>query len=306
MTGSEEAEQTRDRHQRAVAGGLGAGAGAIVGGPIGAVAGGVLGPLLEPFAQRVWEEVSAAGRRRGGEMIAAACAASGADADGLGELISASDQSQLMAGLALAAATRTVLEGKIRTLGAALAYGLLATDPAKIDTETMIIAAVADIESPHLSLLELLVCWEPGLNSEGRLFAAERRPPGLAADCSPAQWSAGRRAWAEEAIGWFRPPLRPVVPSLLGTLQRHGLAVLDRAPTESEVRDEPSWWVPAESRRVLPITQGAAPPYTPGFLGQVAKWSPTVLGEIVYLRFLEAGTQVPDTWEQPGQAAQGT
>jgi hypothetical protein len=44
-------------------------------------------------------------------------------------------------------------------------------------------------------------------------------------------WSAGRRAWAAWQIGAVRPQLQPVLPSLLGALQQHGLATAnDRSP----------------------------------------------------------------------------
>ena len=67
----------------------------------------------------------------------------------------------MLTGFALEAATRTAWEDKVRTLGRSLASGLLADDNAKIDTEQMIIAAIADIEGPQLAMLELLVRWRP-------------------------------------------------------------------------------------------------------------------------------------------------
>ena len=56
-----------------------------------------------------------------------------------------------LTGFALSAATRTVWEDKVRTLGRSLASGLLAEDNAEIDTEQMIIAAITDIEGPQLT-----------------------------------------------------------------------------------------------------------------------------------------------------------
>jgi len=91
-------------------------------------------------------------------------AESGIPEDELRERIDASERTQLLTGFALNAAARTTLEGKLRTLGRSLASGLLAEDNATIDTEQMIIAAIADIEGPQLAMLELLVAWRPGRN----------------------------------------------------------------------------------------------------------------------------------------------
>ena len=88
----------------------------------------------------------------------------GIPVDEMEERINASERTQLLTGYALSAATRTAWEDKVRTLGRSLASGLLADDNAKIDTEQMIIAAIADIEGPQLAMLELLVAWRPGRN----------------------------------------------------------------------------------------------------------------------------------------------
>lgn len=158
---NEEPGKRRDRHQRAAAAGAGAAVGAIIAGPAGAVVGAALGPLIEPFAVKVWEEVSADGRRRGADVLATACEASQRPIEEILELIDTSDRMRLLAGIAMSAATRTAWQAKVRTLGQSLASGLLAKDDAQIDTEQLIIAAIADIEGPHLSLLDLLVSYQP-------------------------------------------------------------------------------------------------------------------------------------------------
>ena len=80
--------------------------------------------------------------------------------------IKASEKTEL-AGLALDAAW----QDKVRTLGCSLAAGLLAEDGATIDTEQMIIAAIADIEAPQLAMLDLLVAWRPGRNTAEPLIS---------------------------------------------------------------------------------------------------------------------------------------
>ena len=62
----------------------------------------------------------------------------GIPVDEMNERINASERTQLLTGFALSAATRTVWEDKLRTLGRSLASGLLADDGAKIDTEQII------------------------------------------------------------------------------------------------------------------------------------------------------------------------
>lgn len=80
----------------------------------------------------------------------------GGEPEELDALIRTSERTRLQAGIAISAATRTGWPAKVRALGRALASGLLAEDDAQIDSEMLILAAMADIEAPHLSLLELL------------------------------------------------------------------------------------------------------------------------------------------------------
>jgi hypothetical protein len=156
MTETEDREKRRERLQRGMAAGVGAALGVVLSGPAGAVVGAMLGPVLEPWAAKVWEELSADGRRRAGEALAAACEALECEPDELGKRIVASERTRLQVGIAISAATRTVWPAKVRVLGRALASGLLAEDEATVDTEMLVLAAMADIEALDLSLLELL------------------------------------------------------------------------------------------------------------------------------------------------------
>ena len=143
--------EAQERHQRAAAAAGGAFAGLVVGGPVGAIAGAALGPLLEPFAQHVWDELRGDAQRRQGETLAAAAGVLGGGPEELERLALASDGSRLQTGIALSAAARTTWPPKVIALGRALATGLIATDDARIDTEPLIMAALADIEFPHAS-----------------------------------------------------------------------------------------------------------------------------------------------------------
>jgi hypothetical protein len=83
----------------------------------------------------------------------------GVPVDEMEARIKASRRTELLTGLALDAAWQTAWEDKVRTLGRSLASGLLADDNATIGIEQLIIAAIADIEGPHLAMLDLLVAW---------------------------------------------------------------------------------------------------------------------------------------------------
>ena len=207
--------ESRDRYQRAGAAAGGALMGSFIGGPAGAITGAALGPLLEPCAQKVWEGLSAAGRRRVGEALASACDA-GIPQDELLERIDTSDRRQSLAGYALSAASRTAWKDKIRTLGRSLASGLLADDDAQIDTEQLIISAIADIEAPHLTLLEFLVLGaRPERQPPSRRWAA-RHPAYSHSLPSTGQWIVQNRAWTVEQIRSERPRLARSPPACSG------------------------------------------------------------------------------------------
>lgn len=295
MTSGEEGEkpgERRTRYQQAAAAGAGAGVGAIMGGPVGAIAGAALGPLLEPFARQVWAEVSGDAQRRGGEMLAAAHQAIGGDPAELEGLILASDQSRLHAGIALSAANRTAWPPKVIALGRALAAGLVAADEARILTEPFIMAALADIEAPQASLLDLLVRHWPLQTPQGvvaDIFTAAPRTPGT-------PWGAGYRIWLPGDIVAVRPALRPVLPSLLGTLQRHGLAAQSDDPGDPFGRTGRAMqqrWISevADKQRAAGVV---SPVVNAQFYAPAGAWLPTQLGEEVLDALLEAGAAFED------------
>jgi len=261
----DDTDERRDRHQRAVAATSGALLGGAIAGPIGIAVGAGLAPLLEPLVEGVWAELSTGARQRQLAVLASAID-NGIPEDDMRERISASDRTQLLTGFALSAATRTAWEDKLRTLGRSLASGLLTEDNAKIDTEQMIIAAIADIEAPQLVLLELLVCWQP----LHKISPFPDRPLDIpeysyrkSYDIRDSDgWNPRERKWSAGSMAVFRPNLAPILPSILGGLQRHGLVA----------------WKPKEGD------------------DSVILWSPTELGEQVFLRFRDAGTELPDAW----------
>jgi hypothetical protein len=204
-------------YQHAAAAGAGAMFGAAIPGPAGQIVGAALGAFLVPFAKKVWEELSGDAQERIVTALSAAEEVIGSPEE-LERLATSSEKARLQTGLAMSAASRTAWPPKVRALGRALAAGLMATDDTQIEVEPMIMAALADIEFPHASLLELLLRYWPSVE-EGRILA---RPYADTTDT----WQVGQRVWDPGDIFLVRPNLRPVLPSLMGTLQRHGLAVL--------------------------------------------------------------------------------
>jgi hypothetical protein len=259
---------------------------------------------LEPLIKGVWAELSASARHRQVEVLASAIEG-GIPEDELGERINASERTQLLTGFALNAATRTAWQDKLRTLGRSLASGLLADDNAKIDTEQMIIAAITDIEGPQLALLELLVCWRQGLTLADPLISGPLDlPEESRSQTADGSWDVIWRDWSRELIAHARPNLVPIAPSLLGTLQRHGLVVQNDNTGETIQRFQGKLESALKQQYAQDNQAGGG--YRPrGALRLSAArdmvreptWSPTELGEQVFLRFRDAGTELPDVWK---------
>jgi hypothetical protein len=223
--------------------------------------------------------------------------------------INASERTRLLTGFALSAATRTAWEDKVRTLGRSLASGLLADDNAKIDTEQMIIAAIADIEGPQLAMLELLVAWRPSRHSAEPPISG---PLDLAKEShsrtSDGSWNVIWREWHRELIAYARPDLASLAPSLLGTLQRHGLVVQNDKTREAIERFQEelkSAFREYEQRSGGYRPMGALRLDSARGLDPEPTWSPTELGEQVFLRFRDAGTKLEDVWTSGPADQQG-
>jgi hypothetical protein len=296
-------DEHQDRNQRAVAAALGAAAGSVMAGPAGAVAGAALGPMLEPLVKGVWAELSESARQRQTDVLFWAIHA-GVPVQEMEERINASGRTQLLTGFALEAATRTAREDKVRTLGRSLAFGLLADDNSKIDAEQMIIAAIGDIEGPQLAMLELLVRWSPcQMELELSLISGPLDIPGR----SGSDWDVRGREWPYPLIAYARPNLLPIAPSLLGTLQRHGLVVQNEfTDVEADrylngrfleaLEDAAGVQLWPGQRSGVYAFKGRPKVMWPEGQPPLPRWSPTELGEQVFLRFHDAGTELEDVW----------
>ena len=269
-------------YQRAAAAGTGAALGLGLPGAAGAIVGAAAGVFLEPLAERVWSELRGDSQRRQGEALAAAQEALSVDAEGLEQRILSSDGARLQAGIALSAVSRTAWPPKVVAIGRALAAGLMAADDTRIDTEPLIMAALADIEFPQASLLELLVCRWPRTTKDGLAAEPFTVPAG-----SP--WEVGQRIWSAGDIALARPTLRPLLPSLLVTLQRHGLITRSDNPADPFGRTGRAM----QQRFLSDLASerggeglGNVPGYAPA-----GSWLPTELGQEVLSALLEAGAE---------------
>ncbi len=302
-------DERRDENVEAAAAAAGALLGSIAG-PGGSVAGAWLGPKLKRWVRGVWAELSESARQRQADVLFWAIR-EGVPVDEMEARIKASKQTELLTGLALDAAWQTARDDKVRTLGRSLAAGLLADDNATIDAEQMIIAAIADIEGPQLAMLELLVARRPGRNVAEPLVS---RPLDLPKDSHDLpfddNWNVAWREWSRELIRHARPNLAPLAPSLLGTLQRHGL-VVQNANTDETVERLQRAVESAFSQMYEYVRAGGgfstrgAPRLNTHDVAQEPTWSPTELGEQVFLRFLDAGTKLDDVWSSGPVDQQG-
>jgi hypothetical protein len=116
-------------------------------------------------------------------------------------------------------ATETAAEWKMRALGRALARGLLADDEAEIDEVHLMLAAIDDLEAPHVRVLQ-------------RLYAEGDRYSGI----------------ADYQLATMFPNGVRVLYALLKTLERHGLAgqlpsrVIDGGDAAGVGPDTPQMW----------------------------------------------------------------
>ena len=282
-------------------------------GPEAALALAAAGPLFESLAERAWQELRPDARQRAAQVLNTAAAEAGCDTEQLGKLIGASEASRLQTGLAMDAAQRTAWPPKVYALGRALAAGLLAADEAEVSVQDQALSAMADLERLHLVLLELLVKYQPRWLEEGA--AAEPhvvpsyqdsylRGPGPGDTNVIQVWSVGRRKWTAGQIVEARPQLRPVLATLLGTLQRHGLAVEnDNSPkTFNELSKEIVKQVNHQANQARRGAQ-VTPIKLDTTIGRSARpnWSPTELGEKILEYYRLAGEEETAGEVGPGQ-----
>jgi hypothetical protein len=254
-------------------------------GPEAAIALGAAGRLFESLAERAWEELRPDARQRAAQMLSAAAEAARCDDKQLGKLIGASETTRLQTALAMSAAERTAWPPKVRALGKVLAAGLIAANDA-VDLPMYALDAMVELDRLHVSLLDLLVRYEPEWASGvGYRAQPHRDLP------DHHEWVVGQRIWTAPVIAAIRPQLQPVLTSVTGSLVRHGLAEqTDRTrealeQLEHDLKEQVNQQAAGASRgpRITP----------PRLVGPVIRkversWSPTELGEQVLGFYFEA------------------
>ncbi len=105
-------------------------------------------------------------RRRAGRALRHASEFSGLSMDELTAAIMASPARADLTMLTIDAAVQTRLDEKIQALGRAIAAGAIATDEAVIDAEQFIVKALAQIETPHIRVLQIVA--RPRSTNQGK------------------------------------------------------------------------------------------------------------------------------------------
>ena len=267
-------------------------------GPEAALALGAASPLFGSLAERAWAELRPEAQQRAARVLSTAAEEIGCDDEQLGKLIGSSETSRLQTGLAMDAAQRTAWPPKVRALGRVLAGGLLATDADRVNVQDQALVAMADLERLHLILLELLVKYEPKYLVEGAAAEPHLLPSyqdsflGGAGPDNPKVWAIGRRKWTACQIVAARPQLRPT--TLLGTLQRHGLATEnDSAPEVLEELSKDLVKQVNQQAGQMQRSQQAKPVILRETRVRSVQpsWSPTELGETILSYYRLAGEE---------------
>ncbi|WP_155247158.1 hypothetical protein [Salinispora arenicola] len=162
--------------------------------PLAGLAAAGLIPVLDQAVGR-WQAAQA---RNAGKALDEAVEVSAlAPEDFLGRLTQTPAR-LLLLGSALNAAAQSTYEERVRALGRALASGALAADDARVDEEQLWVAVMADIDAPHLRIIQYLMRDHP--DRQGPMVTQQ---PTLAEVAGASYLMTGR---------------------LLATLERHDLA----------------------------------------------------------------------------------
>jgi hypothetical protein len=113
----------------------------------------ILPPVLDEGIKK-WQASQARATAR---ALDVAADASGLEPKAVVDRLTADPARLLLLGEAINAAARSSYDERICALGRALATGALAVDGAKVDEERLWVEILADIEAPHLRMLEYLM-----------------------------------------------------------------------------------------------------------------------------------------------------
>lgn len=285
MTDPEAEEQGKplSHFQRALLDAAVVGAGLRLGADAGAVISTFAIPFAEEITRRAVNEFRTDAEQRVTQMLSSAVQELGCDnPDQLGNMIGKSERTRLLAITAMDGAIKTAWPPRVVAIGRALAAGLIATDDAMVEVEQMALGAMADMDAMHVSLLELLICWVPPSHSGSREIRKYEGPPAYSAELP--NFEPPARRWNTTQMCGARPQLRPVLTSLIGTLERHGLVVENDNTIQALER-----FSEATPKDVAERT-GEFSRFDWMKIAAVPTWSPTELGErvLAYYRLAAA------------------
>lgn len=270
----------------ATAGGAALGVG--LGGPEGAVIGAFAGPYLELLLRRSFAEFGTDAQERVRQMMASARDAAEYTEAELEEHLLETEQTRLLNVNAILGAAGTTWPPKVVALGRVLAAGLIAEDEADIDLQQSAMAAMAELERPHVTLLDLLVRFEPeavmGTGWKAVLHLIPSYQSRYLTGGGEHFWSVGRRSWTLDQVEDARPRLTPALPGLLATLRSHGLVQeQDSAPeTAKQLAEELSKQVNRQAGQNQRRKTSQPPTLRVPTLRNVQqRWAPTERGEQV-------------------------
>lgn len=188
------------------AGAAGSLLGYTLAGTPGAIIGGAAPPVLElalGWLGDQWREQSS---RSGQQVLEGAAAESGLSPEQLASRLGGTPKRLQLAGLTLSAAAMTTDQDKLRALARALGAG--ATDDALVDPEMLAVTALADMEAPHIKVLQRMAA---SSYAGGRWRRINDR----------FQF----RPWTKSALEREIPEMGYALEPVLGTLLRHGLLI---------------------------------------------------------------------------------
>jgi hypothetical protein len=145
--------------------GSGSVGGALVGLALGGPQGALAGAAVEPVLELIVSETLTRRRERGQRVLAVASSAAGMPPEELLQRILRDERLLDLAAAVVAAASQTMVDAKIRTLGRALAAGALASDDAIVDEQRFLVDTLADLEAPHVRVLHQLSIEHDGYGS---------------------------------------------------------------------------------------------------------------------------------------------
>lgn len=258
-------------------------------GPAGTFLTAAAAPYLEVVAQWAWDKFGEDSTRRILGMLGRAWHATGLSSVSFASRIGRDEQTRLLTASAIRGASSTAWPPRVKAIGDLLARGLLTDDEVEIDLVAYGLAAMAEMERPHVSLLDLLVNYTPYFTA-----AAEKAAPYVPQESSSSgPWHADNRKWTAYQIAAIRPRLKPALEGLMGTLIRHGLAVEDNGAAHAlqeslrgfeQRANEQAGQMMAGSR----LTASTMRPHVPKIPRIIRSWSPTELGEQILGLYGEA------------------